>query len=66
MACPYCGKPADELDDVHSMDFIRYPYIEVVFNAHCDECGKTFRQRYWAKMDMDNYENIKEEDYESE
>lgn len=64
MSCPYCEQPTDVLDDIHHVDTdggLRWPYVDVIYNAHCENCGKRFRQRYPARMDDCNYENIIEE-----
>ena len=61
MACPYCGEPEDELDEVEEFEDYGYPNYSVIYHAHCNACGRTFKQRFFLRAENNDYENITEE-----
>lgn len=61
MACPYCGETEDELEGISDVEDLGYPEVAVIYDAHCNACGKEFKQRYFTRVDDYDYENIKED-----
>ncbi len=64
MSCPYCGKPEEYFTGNTTLIEISWPHVSVDFECTCDNCDKTFWQRYYFITDDYEYENISDEKHE--
>ena len=66
MACPYCKEPEEETTGELRLHEASLDGCSVDFRMHCNYCGEEFWQRFYAKFDDYNYDNIKDERDEEE
>lgn len=58
MACPFCGKPIEEVTGKVRLHDANLDEVSVDFQMICHDCDKIFWQRYFSKLEDYDYGNL--------
>lgn len=62
MICDKCGNKTLVVDGLDCAQLMIMAHVRLIFNMRCERCGRTFKRKYVARIDLDDYEDMEAEE----